>query len=282
MKSTIKSGNLEITATELGAELLSVKYNDKERLWQNENGGWEGHAPVLFPVCGACEMRVDGKVYLCPRHGFAKESYFTLVEQNDNNLKYRLVSSLKSKDVYPFGFILEIWYEIEGSQLTVTYEVYNPQDKYLYFSCGGHDSFTLGKELENYELEFEKDEEFESKLVDKKGYLTGKVKALGVGKMLDLNCDLLDNGYSICLDNLNSRSVTLREKGTGKEVVKVSFPDSCKLVLWRPDGAKMLCIEPWQNLPDKSGESREFSQKDGVIAVAPFGRKVITRTIRYY
>lgn len=36
MKSTIKSGNLEITTTELGAELLSVKYNGKERLWPTQ------------------------------------------------------------------------------------------------------------------------------------------------------------------------------------------------------------------------------------------------------
>ena len=40
METTLKSGNLEITATELGAELISVKHNGKERLWQNDNGGW--------------------------------------------------------------------------------------------------------------------------------------------------------------------------------------------------------------------------------------------------
>ena len=279
---TIRCGNLQITATELGAELISVKYNGKERLWQNENGGWSGHAPVLFPVCGACEVRVEGKAYSCPRHGFAMNSKFTLVEQTEESLKYRLVSSLTSKEIYPYAFILEVGYKIEDDQLKITYEVYNQQDKDLYFSCGGHDSFALDNGLENYELLFEKDEEFESKLVDKNGYLTGKSRLLGSGKALELNSDLLEKGNSICLDKLNSRSVTLSEKSTGKEIVKVSFPDSEKLVLWHPDGSKMLCIEPWQNLPDTKDENREFEDKDGVIKIAPFGRKVITRTVRYY
>ncbi|MGN0813421.1 MAG: hypothetical protein ACI4MQ_07935 [Candidatus Coproplasma sp.] len=279
---TIKSGNLEITATELGAEIISVKHNGKERSWQNDNGSWSRHAPVLFPVCGICEVRVNGIVYDCSKHGFAIKSKFTVVEQTENSLKYRLVSSARSKDIFPYAFILEVGYEIEGNELKITYEVYNPQDRQLYFSCGGHDSFALDKGLENYELQFEKDEVFESKLVDVKGYLTGKSRLLGSGKTLDLTTDLLEKENSICLDKLNSRSVTLREKSTGKEVVKVSFPDSEKLVLWHPDGSKMLCIEPWQNLPDTKDENREFSQKDGVIKVAPFGRKVITRTVRYY
>lgn len=282
METTLKSGNLEITATELGAELISVKHNGKERLWQNDNGSWSGHAPVLFPVCGACEVRVDGKVYDCPRHGFALNSKFTLVEQTENSLIYRLVSSLMSKEIYPYAFIFEVGYEIEDNQLIITYEVYNPQDKDLYYSCGGHDSFALEKGLENYELVFDKDEEFYSKLVDASGYLTGKDRLLGTGKILDLNSDLLENSNSICLDKLNSRSVTLREKVTGKEVVKVTFPGSEKLVLWHPNYSKMLCIEPWQNLPDIKGEDTEFKDKDGVIKVAPFGRKNITRTIRYY
>lgn len=282
MMATVKSGNLEITATDLGAELISVKHNGKERLWQNQNGGWSGHAPVLFPVCGACEMRVDGRVFPCPRHGFALKSAFTLAEKSENSLKYRLVSDAHTQELYPFGFVFEVEYIIQGDELKITYYVHNPDGKELYFSCGGHDSFSLEKEPKYYELEFEKDEEFESKLVTDGGYLTGKGRHLGTGRILDLNTDLLDDGNSICLDKLNSHSVTLREKQTEKAVVKVSFPHSQKLVLWRPHGAEMLCIEPWQNLPDTVGENAEFCDKDGVIKVAPFGKATVERTISYF
>lgn len=282
MNTTIKKDGLEITATDVGAELISVKYNGAERMWQNENGAWSGHAPVLFPVCGACEMRVNGNVYPCPRHGFILSSGFFLAEKTDSMIKYRVVSDDPSIKMYPYNFILDVVYEIKDGALNITYKVDNPQEGDIYFSCGGHDSFALQSEPENYELVFEKSEEFVSKLVNQSGYLTGATKFLGAGRILDLNTDLLENSNSICLDKLQSRSVLLREKATGKAVAEVAFPQSEKLVLWRPSGAKMLCIEPWQNLPDRLGSISEYPEKDGVIRVAPCESAVITRTIKYF
>ena len=49
MTYQLSSGLLELEISSIGAELISVKKQGKERLWQNENGGWSGHAPVLFP-----------------------------------------------------------------------------------------------------------------------------------------------------------------------------------------------------------------------------------------
>ncbi|MGN0822142.1 MAG: hypothetical protein ACI4NG_00050, partial [Candidatus Gallimonas sp.] len=71
------------------------------------------------------------------------------------------------------------------------------------------------------------------------------------------------------------------ENETKKAVAEVLFPQSEKLVLWRPHGAKMLCVEPWQNFPDREGETEEFATKDGVIEVPPYGNVTVTRTIRY-
>lgn len=283
MKSTIKSGNLEITATEIGAELLSVKYNDKERLWQNENGAWCGHAPVLFPVCGVCQMRIDGNVYPCSSHGFAKDSLFECVQQTENALRFLLTDDGNTRKKYPYAFRFAVTYAIgTDGELQITYEAYNPAQETLYFSCGGHDSFSLDSEPKEYGLEFEKSERFESCLTDDAGRLTGERQRLGEDRVLDLDTPLLENGNSVCLDKLNSRSVVLREKRGGKRVVRVDFPDSDKLVLWRPGKAKMLCIEPWQNFPDGKNGTADFSDKDGVMAVAPLTKKVITRTIRYY
>ena len=60
---TIGGELLTVQISSLGAELVSVRYQGKERLWQNENGGWAGHAPILFPYAGRCSVKVDGKVY---------------------------------------------------------------------------------------------------------------------------------------------------------------------------------------------------------------------------
>ena len=50
MEYYLRSNELEVTISTLGAEMISVKYYSKERLWQNDNNTWSGHAPVLFPI----------------------------------------------------------------------------------------------------------------------------------------------------------------------------------------------------------------------------------------
>ncbi len=281
MNHSLRYENFELTATDLGAELLSVKYNGRERLWQNGNGAWQGHAPVLFPVCGACAMRVGGTVYPCPKHGIAKSSRFTLYERTESSLRYRLTSDERTRAAYPFDFTLDVVYRIERGALSIAYEVRNPSASPLSFSCGGHDSFALEDEPNRYELLFEKEERFESLLTDDDGFLTGETLFMGEGKTLDLDTFLLDDGNSVCFDKLRSRGVLLRRKETKKAVAEVRFPQSEKLVLWRPHGAKMLCVEPWQNFPDREGETEEFATKDGVIEVPPYGNVTVTRTIRY-
>jgi len=55
------------------------------------------------------------------------------------------------------------------------------------------------------------------------------------------------------------------------------------LLLWHAQDAKYICIEPWMNLPDTEGkENIEFSQKEGVMKVAPNTVKTLTRTITLF
>lgn len=282
MEVRLTGDGFEVVASTLGAELQSVKFRGKERLWQNGDGSWQGRSPVLFPVCGACEMRVDGTVYPCPRHGFAKNLEFSVAERTERLVRFRLTGTEELKKLYPYDFVFEVAYQIEGGVLSVGYAVYNTGENDLYFSCGGHDSFALDCDLQNYELQFEREEEFESFLVNgQNGKLTGKTQPLGRGTVLNLSTPLLKKSNSVCLKPL-SRAVRLREKETGKTVAEISFPQSDKLVLWRPDGAKMLCIEPWQTLPDFETEPcKEFSKKDGVIRVPPHGKREVVRKLKY-
>ena len=282
MQTTIRNAWFEVTADTRGAELTSVRYKGKERLWQNEDGSWQGHAPVLFPVCGVCAMRVGGWEYPCPKHGFAREREFLLAEKTADTLRFRLTNDAVTETVYPFAFVFEVAYTLSEACLTTTYTVRNPAESSLYFSCGGHDSFTLDREVKNYELLFEKEEVFRHHLVDERtGKLTGESVPLGAGQVLDLATPYLDGGGSVCLDRLRSRSVLLQDKETGCRVARVTFHGTEKLVLWHPAGAKMLCIEPWQTLPDKAGDDSEFSEKDGVLCVPPHGERQITRVLQY-
>ena len=270
---------MTVTADTRGAELVSVLCDGKERLWQNEDGSWSGHAPLLFPVCGHFGVTVNGKDYPLPPHGFARKREFTLEARGENFLRFSLVSDEETKRVYPFSFRFTVNYELQGTALNITYEVHNPQEKPLFFSCGGHESFVLASDIENYKLVFPKPVHLMHFVNDEDGYLTGETRDFGTRRELALPKDILQNNFSLILGNLSVRAVRLC---TNEDcVAELSFPDFAHLLLWRPNDAKMICIEPWGNLPDGRGEQKEFSQKAGVVRVEPHETKTLTHTITY-
>ncbi len=281
MMVTLRNETFSVTADSTGAELKNVCFRGRERLWQNENGSWAGHAPILFPVCGATAMRIGGRVYPCPRHGFARGALFTVAEQSETHVRFRLTSTTETLALYPFAFRFDVVYTLTPDALSIAYEIGNPGTTALYASCGAHDSFALAGEVREYALRFAETEHFDSYLTDGGGRLTGETKSLGVGDTLDLATPLLDGGESICLDRLRSRWVTLFSKATGKTVARVDFPESEKLVLWHPAGSRMLCIEPWQTLPDTVGEALDFSEKDGVLTLPAGATMRVTRRMTY-
>lgn len=278
---SLHSEAFTVTANEIGAELTSVRYRGRERLWQNENGSWAGHAPILFPVCGVTAMRLGGRVYPCPRHGFARHALFTVAERCEARVRFRLLADAETTALYPFPFRFDVVYTLLSDTLSVAYEIHNPGEGMLYASCGGHDSFALAEEVGEYALRFASEERLDSYLTDDEGRLTGCTQSLGQGRVLDLSTPLLDGGGSVCLDHLRSREVTLVRRASGETVARVAFPETDKLVLWHPAGSRMLCIEPWQTLPDTVGDTRDFSAKDGVLAVPPGQTRCVTRRIAY-
>lgn len=281
MQITIHHAHMTVTATTTGAELLNVVVDGRERLWQNEDGSWAGHAPVLFPVCGANAVRLDGVVWPCPFHGFAKGAEFTVIEKTERSVRFRLLSDDTTRKMYPFDFRFDVCYTLEERGIRILAEIGNEGEETLYTSFGAHDSFALEAGPEAYFLRFDEPECFDSYLTESTAHLTGEISRLGTGRLLDLATPIIEMGASICLDHLHSRGVTLVRKETGEAVVRVVFPDTDKLVLWHPAGARMLCIEPWQTMPDPLGDKREFTDKDGVLAVPAHGSVCIEREIHY-
>ena len=94
---TLQNRHAKIKVNDFGAELSSVVIDGKERLWQNSDGTWNEHAPLLFPVCGHFGCTVDGKTYPMPTHGFAKEFPFVAEKQTKSRLVFTLVSSPKTE-----------------------------------------------------------------------------------------------------------------------------------------------------------------------------------------
>ena len=279
MKVAFHNDIISAEADTLGAELVSVRAYGQEKLWQNESGEWAGHAPILFPVCGNCAVQIAGKQYPVDRHGFARKSEFTLKKQQKNSLLFELKSNEKTREQYPFDFVFRVRYTLRGAALQIGYEVENSSNEVLYFSCGGHESYLLSKPLGEYELRFPRKEKFTSLLHDAAGRLTGETFDLGSGTSFPLPDQLLVNGNTLIFQ-LCSRRLTLCERG-GKRVADISFSGFPNLLLWRPGTEKVICIEPWHNLPD-GATPLELAEKEGMIALPPHAKKQFVRTIEYF
>ncbi len=281
MQYTIHNETLSCTIDSLGAELVSVIKDGKERVWQNQTGEWAGHGPVLFPVCGHCGVKVVGIEYPISAHGFAKKTEFTLVKQTQTEAVFAMEADEETKQVYPFRFRFEVAYSLNGNVLSVGYKVINPAKTPLYFACGGHESFALDGGVENYQITFEKQENLVHYFHDDDGYITGDTKSYGTLQTLPLPEDFLQEGRTLIFKGVASRKVWLSERG-GKKLATITFEGFENLLVWHAGKAPFICIEPWTNLPDSAGKADvEFSAKGGVIEVAGGAEKTLVRTIAY-
>ena len=161
---TISNNNLSVKILEKGAELQSIQHNGYEYLWQANGKYWPKHSPVLFPVIGELKNGFyifEEKEYKMSRHGFARDKIFKVTQADHNTASFTLYSDEQSLAIYPFHFIFNIDYKVEGNNLSCTYTVENNGNKTMYFSAGGHPAFNvpLNDKLEysDYFLRFDDD-----------------------------------------------------------------------------------------------------------------------------
>ncbi len=279
MQYTITNRVLSVTVNLLGAEIVSIKKHNKELLWQNQTGEWQGHSPILFPVCGNCAVVVDGKKYPMPKHGFARRAQFELVQVREDSVKLVLKHNVQTKEVYPFKFEFIAEFLLDDNALEVVWTVKNVDEKPIYFYFGGHEAHYLEKNLSEYKLVFEKEEVFDS-LHFANGFLLDSATSYGQGTTLNIPLEGLVNQETIILGNVNSRRVKLVDGDI--DILSETFEGFSHLLLWSPDGNRALCIEPWQNLPDDKRTSQmEFSQKPCINKVLAGESKTVKRKIIY-
>ena len=81
-------------------------------------------------------------------------------------------------------------YILEGRKLILEYRVENIGDNEMYFSLGAHPAFSMpvgnGVDFSDYYIEFEKDEEGISKIIENALVLSGKTKKYLKEKYLNL------------------------------------------------------------------------------------------------
>lgn len=290
MLITLHNTNLTLTVDTLGAQMMSLKSEDKEYLWQGDPQYWADRAPTLFPFIGRLtenRYRFHGTEYNMGIHGFAAKMEFTVAEQNENRLTLCLVSSPATKEYYPFDFTLWITYRLEANTVRISYKVQNRGEDTMPFGIGGHPGFRVPLEenerFEDYYLEFSQPCKPDRVGFTPAVYLSGQDTPYGLEaeRRIRLNHNLFDDD-AIILKNMD-RQITLLSEKSGRGVT-VTYPQMPYLGIWHmpKTDAPYVCIEPWSSLPARQDVVEEFSCKSDLIQLEPGDNYCNTWTISLY
>lgn len=269
---TISNEFLTATFSEIGAELKSLKYNDKEYIWYGDPKFWTGSSPVLFPICSGLkddEFIYEGKTYTLQKHGFARKAKFQVETVDSNTATFLLSSDNCPQDNYPFQYEFRIIYTLVGKKINIEYNIRNLTDGDMYFSVGAHEAYHCPEGIENYEIIFDKKENLDDY------QLVGSLLSYDIvnyGK--DTDTLQLDNSLfaNDCLifKNLNSRGVILRNKTTDQKI-KVDFEGFPFLLIWTVSDAPFVCIEPWCGITDSIDTNKHLPEKEGIERIEKGG-----------
>lgn len=277
---SLDNGVLSVRVSSIGGQLLSVKKDGKEYLWQGDPAFWEDRAPNLFPYIARLTKgtyTVHGKEYHLPIHGFLPAAEMKAEAQEESLLVLRLDADESTLACYPFVFTLRIRYELNQDTLRIAYEVENGGEEDMYFGIGGHPGFQVpledGLSFEDYFLEFESEGQSGTGAqtpvrigFSPTCFLNGKDEPwpLEKGCRIPLRHDLFDDD-AIVLSH-TPKTVVLRSEKGGRGV-RVRFPQMPYIGFWHAvkKPAPYVCIEPWSSLPSRQDVVEELSEQPGLI-----------------
>lgn len=277
---SLDNGVLSVRVSSIGGQLLSVKKDGKEYLWQGDPAFWEDRAPNLFPYIARLTKgtyTVHGKEFHLPIHGFLPAAEMKAEAQEESLLVLRLDADESTLACYPFVFTLRIRYELNQDTLRIAYEVENGGTEDMYFGIGGHPGFQApleeGLSFEDYFLEFESEGQSgtDAQTPVRIGFsptcfLNGKDEPwpLEKGCRIPLRHDLFDDD-AIVLSH-TPKTVVLRSEKGGRGV-RVRFPQMPYIGFWHAvkKPAPYVCIEPWSSLPSRQDVVEELSEQPGLI-----------------
>ncbi|MBE8724168.1 aldose 1-epimerase family protein [Flavobacterium hungaricum] len=268
MNTTISNSILKASINHAGAELFSIKDNqNKEYIWEGNPDFWGKHSPVLFPIVGTLKNNtytINSKEFQLPRHGFARDMEFELIEKTENKAVFSLQSSEETLKKYPFEFELQLVYTLNENALEIAYNVINKSKGKIPFSIGAHPAIALPENFENYAFQFEKEENLEYYLLEN-DLISNQTKILETkNNLVPLNYELFKND-ALIFKTLESNSLTILENN--KPYVKVDFEDFPSLGLWTKENAPFVCIEPWLGYSDTLENSGDLYQKEGILVL---------------
>ncbi|PBI94462.1 Aldose 1-epimerase [Flavobacterium sp. ACN2] len=268
MTTTISNSILKASIKHAGAELFSLKDNqENEYIWEGNPDFWGKHSPVLFPIVGTLKNNtytISEKEYHLPRHGFARDMDFELIEKTENKAVFSLQSSEETLQKYPFEFELQLIYTLNENALELEYKVINKGKEKMPFSIGAHPAIALPNHFEDYALQFEKEESLKYYLLEN-DLISSKTKILETkDNLVPLNYELFSND-ALIFKTLESKSLTILNNS--KPYIKVDYKDFPSLGIWTKEDAPFICIEPWLGYSDTDENTGDLYQKEGILTL---------------
>lgn len=265
----LKNNEIQISIDSHGAELRSLTdaKSGREYMWCGDAAYWGRVSPVLFPVVGSYrnkESRYMGNIYQLSQHGFARDMEFSLKEQTEAEIWFQVTNNEDTLQKFPFAFVLELGYRLEGRSVRVLWRVKNPSDGEMYFSIGGHPAFVAPKRAEEITcyLGFAGTEKLISRKL-KDGLATDTLTEIALDEkgLLPVTEEIFAED-ALIIENRQTNQVQLLD-GEKKPYLTVSF-DAPLFGLWTPPGknAPFICIEPWYGRCDKEDFTGNLEERE--------------------
>ena len=277
--TTISDGTLTATVDAQGAQLMSLRLNDGEYLWQGDERYWARRAPVLFPIVGCLRddhaVSAQGDVSL-KRHGIARLYEHALVDRTDSSVTYELNATDETRTAYPFDFRLNMTYALSAGRLIQTFKVTNTGDVDLPFTLGGHPAFNVpvpgeeGASFSDYKLVFPQAWTAVLPSIDARGLqdFSQTHVLFRDSDTLQLSHELIDELLTIVFVDVPGNTVKL--VGPAGHGVELDFEGFGYLGVWTATSdSPFVAIEPWVGCATAHDESDVFEEKRGTITLRP-------------
>jgi galactose mutarotase-like enzyme len=271
----LHSGTAEAVIAARGAELQALRLDGQDLMW---DGGplWPRYAPLLFPIVGRLRddaLRLDGRTYPLPRHGFARDRDFTLVEGTAATCTAELRDDEATRAAFPFPFVLRVAYTLISASLRMDISLRNPGGVPMPASLGLHPAFRWplvpGHPKAGHRLVFERDEPGALRRLDAGGLLDPAPRPTPIrDRVLALDEGLFQEDALVFLE---PRSRSLRFEAEGGPSLELRWEGFPHLGIWaKPDpGPTFLCLEPWEGHADPADWEGDFAAKPGSFLLAP-------------
>jgi galactose mutarotase-like enzyme len=188
------------------------------------------------------------------QHGFARKSKWKVAAFHETSVRLELTENEQTLAVYPFAFLHELEYRLEGGRLFLSQKVVNRSRRVMPFSSGFHPYFQVpftGAGARN--------DCFCRMPAGKRMLPHGKMESFTAERFTAQDLPLGDD-YSgtMFLADLEKREASLIDSASGLSAVLnwEKAPAYRFLALWSKSTEEpFFCIEPWTALPNSFGRS---------------------------